>query len=228
MFLPKEAEELDVEAFEEPFWEQCRCTFLSQPDVKKRIQARHPGIEDKVRFFDLPAGEDDLPSLLCEIRAALFPHTAGRVSMVAPYYFLLQTGLAQRQHRGPASGEALRLFANNYTMQGFKIKQCKPILNRVLCHLALMPTEDLDACRFLGRINRIYVMDLSFIPEKYRLDRKRARSILTGCLKQWLLTLECRLKNTASQDPAGENGALAYTRVLMDDVSGPDLPEHGK
>lgn len=90
--------------------------------------------------------------------------------------------------------EMIKSFANNYTRQGFKIKECKPVLNRVLCHLAMMSTEQLDACPFLTRFNGIYMVDLSFIPEKYRLDTKRAESLLNRCLKAWLTTLEEELK----------------------------------
>ncbi len=201
LFYPKEAEELDIETFKEPFWERCRCMFVSQPDVKRKILARRPGMEDKVAFFDLPSEEEALPSLVRDIRHSLSRSsgTPVRVSLVAPYYFLLRSGLAHRENEASASTEALRLFANNFTVQGFKIKACKPMLNRVLCHLALMSTEALNACPFLTRVKGIYTMDLSFIPEKYRLDSKRAKGILTACLNQWLLIVEERLKEAVGQ-----------------------------
>ena len=36
----------------------------------------------------------------------------------------------------------------------------------------------------------IYVVDLSFIPEKYRLDAKRSEKILNNCLQEWLSIVE--------------------------------------
>ena len=77
-------------------------------------------------------------------------------------------------------------------MQGVKIKGCKPNLNRVFCHLSQMKPEQLDACPFLGKRDNTYVMDLSVIPEKYRLDVKRAEQILNRALAQWLSIVECR------------------------------------
>jgi len=199
LFYPKEAGELDLQGFDEPFRDRCRCLFVAPTELKNEIRARHPDMGDEGTFFDPPSKEEAFPSLVREIRR-IVSRDAGmpvRLSLVAPYYFLLGSGLACREPPRPASGEDLRLFANNYTVQGFKIKACKPLLNRVLCHLALLPAADLEACPFLTRVNGIYTMDLSFIPEKYRLDKKRARSILTACLKQWLHTVKGR--NTAKQ-----------------------------
>lgn len=195
LFYPKESGELDIDAFHAPFREHCRCLFVAKPEVKRKILENHPGIEDTVIFYDLPSQDEAFPSLVRDIQQSLSQESGGpvRISLVAPYFFLLQGGLAGQGNTASSPAEGLRLFANNYTVQGFKIKACKPLLNRVLCHLALMSTEDLNACPFLSRIHGIYTMDLSFIPEKYRLDSKRARGLLTDCLKQWLRTVEDRL-----------------------------------
>jgi len=212
LFYPKEAGELEIEAFHEPFWEHCKCLFLAQPEVKEEILAKHPNMEDKVTFFVLPSKEETFPSFLRDLLQSLSPASGPpvRVSLVAPYFFLLRSGLAPRANTASPPLEDLRLFANNYTVQGFKIKACKPVLNRVLCHLALMTTEDLSTCPFLTRANGIYTMDLSFIPEKYRLDSKRAREILTACLMEWLLTVEERLKtpDDKREDPSTPNAGF--------------------
>jgi ATP-dependent Lon protease len=50
------------------------------------------------------------------------------------------------------------------------------------------------ACPFLGRRDGVYVVDLSFIPEKYRLDIQRAEGILNDCLGQWVRRVEERSK----------------------------------
>jgi ATP-dependent Lon protease len=50
----------------------------------------------------------------------------------------------------------------------------------------MLEPEQLDACPFLGKRDNTYVMDLAVIPEKYRLDVKRAEQILNRALAQWL------------------------------------------
>jgi endopeptidase La len=196
LFHPKEPEELDIKAFKEPFWARCNCMFVLQPEVKKEILHRHPDMESRVRFFELGSDQERLPSVIGEIQESLSEKFAmpSRVSIVAPYYFLIRSGISHIDLPVPSYLQGLRCFANNYTVQGFKIKECKPVLNRVLCHLALMSTEQLDACPFLTKFNSIYTVDLSFIPEKYRLDVKRAEKILNRCLKALLSTLETQLK----------------------------------
>jgi len=52
----------------------------------------------------------------------------------------------------------------------------------------------IEACPFLGRRDGIYVVDLSFIPEKYRLDIQRAEEILNDCLRHWVRRVEERSK----------------------------------
>ena len=194
-FYPKESEEIDIETFKEPFKERCKCMFVLQPEVKKDILDRHPDMESKVRFFEIGPDQERLLSVIGEIQESLTEESIGpaRVSLVAPYYFLIRSGISNIDLRVSSYLRGVRSFANNYTIQGFKIKECKPLLNRVLCHLAMMSGEQLDACPFLTKLNGIYTVDLSFIPEKYRLDVKRAEEILNRCLKAWLTTLESQL-----------------------------------
>jgi endopeptidase La len=200
LFHPKEPEELDVEGFEEPFWELCRCKFILWPELKKAILARHPDLESKVQFVELEASPDCLPSLIEKIQDSLSVNLGApaRVSLVAPYYFLARGGMT---HGNSPISSHLRLFANNYTVQGVKVKECKRVLNRALCHIALLSTEQLDDCPFLIKRNGIYTIDLSFIPEKYRLDVKRAERILNRSLQQWLAALEGQLQLRRSVTP---------------------------
>lgn len=196
LFHPKDPEELHVESFKEAFWERCNCMFLLEPEVKRDILNRYPDMEDKVRFLELGPDQEKPSSVMGYVQQSLTdkPESPIRVSMVAPYYFLIQSGLSDPDPRFSNCFQDLRSFANNYTQQGFKIKECKPVLNRVLCHLAMMSTENLDACPFLTKLNGVYAIDLLFIPEKYRLDVKRAEKILNKSLSVWLTALETQLK----------------------------------
>ena len=152
-------------------------------------------MENKAKFLELGPDQAKSFSIMDHVGQALInnPESPSRVSMVAPYYFLIQSSLSDPDPRLSRCFEDLRSFANNYTEQGFKIKECKPVLNRALCHLAMMPTEMLNACPFLTKLNGVYAVDLSFIPEKYRLDVKRAEKILNRSLSVWLTALETQL-----------------------------------
>ena len=170
--------------------------FLLEPDVKRDILNRFPDMEEKVRFVELGSDQESSPSIIGRLQTSL-PNTSVspiRISLVAPYYFLIQDIRSHPNQQAASNFQELRSFANNYTEQGFKIKECKPVLNRVLCHLAMMSTERLNACPFLTKLNGVYTVDLSFIPEKYRLDVKRAEKILNRSLSVWLTVLEARLK----------------------------------
>ena len=108
---------------------------------------------------------------------------ACRASLVAPFYLLTESRLT----RGP---KRVKVFANNYAVQGVKIKSCKPLLNRAYYYLSHLSSAEMEGCFFLRKENGIYAVDLSFIPEKYRLDVNRAEAILHVCLKRWLIALE--------------------------------------
>ena len=51
-------------------------------------------------------------------------------------------------------------------------------------------TAQIESSPFLGKREGIYAADISFIPEKYRLDVARAEKILQGALLQWLKALK--------------------------------------
>jgi ATP-dependent Lon protease len=79
-------------------------------------------------------------------------------------------------------------------VQDVKIKKCKALLNLTYCYLSHLDKELIESCPFLGRRDGVYVVDLSFIPEKYRLDIQRAEEILNDCLDQWVRRVEERSK----------------------------------
>jgi ATP-dependent Lon protease len=82
--------------------------------------------------------------------------------------------------------DGVRIFANNFAVQGLKIKKSKALLNHIYSLLNRLEAPHLDACPFLAKQDGIHVMDLSFIPEKYRLDVHRAEKILNRALTHWL------------------------------------------
>jgi ATP-dependent Lon protease len=47
-----------------------------------------------------------------------------------------------------------------------------------------------ESCPFLAKKQGNYCVDLSLIPEKYRLDVKQAEEVLNRCLNRWLQEAE--------------------------------------
>ena len=110
--------------------------------------------------------------------------------MIAPYYLLKRDGISTRDFPRDRTFGGIRLYANNFTVQGVKVKRCKPLLNHVFSLLAMLEPAASDICPFVSRRDDILVADLSFIPEKYRLDVPRAESILNHTLTRWLNTVK--------------------------------------
>jgi ATP-dependent Lon protease len=124
--------------------------------------------------------KEQLTDVMKELQASVCGDavSAPALAVVAPYYLLMRDGIR--------AGERLRLFANNFTLQGVKVKGCKNLLDRVFCLLSLLDESRLEACPFVGTLDGVHVLDISFIPEKYRLDLRRAEEITERALRRWL------------------------------------------
>jgi ATP-dependent Lon protease len=130
--------------------------------------------------------------VLDDIHRSQLPTDVGEPAavVVAPFFLLKQDGILAERFAPNSSIGPLRIFANNYTVQSVKIKASKGLLNRVYGHLAHLRREVLDTCPFLGLRDGVHVVDLGFIPEKYRLDTQRAEKLLARCLARWLQVVE--------------------------------------
>jgi hypothetical protein len=163
---------------------------------------QYPALEKHIQFWDFCPSSENLTSIIEKIQKQFSKEMDVPLclSVVAPYFFFNRDGLSLQDFSPGPYLECLRLFANNYTAQRVKIKTCKPILNRLYCRLAQLEPAQVDACPFLGKLNGIYTVDLSFIPEKYRLDAKHAEKILNRCLKEWLMTVESSAQGLEMQN----------------------------
>ena len=144
----------------------------------------------EVRDFD-PL-EENLSTVMLELREKIpeSPSAPLHLSLVAPFYLLKRDAISSEPFPCGSAFAGLTLFANNYSLPQLKIKSSKAILNRVYCHLAQLDPVSLSRVPFLAQQEGIHAIDLSLIPEKYRLDVQRAEQILHRCLTRWLLTLE--------------------------------------
>jgi len=189
--------ELSTEHVEASLWKRIHCyTLLATPQIRKTIVDEFPDLEKEVEFRDLDLGRQELSQVMEDILGTYSREPASQVhvALVAPFFLLKQDGLLEGLPDRFPSVRSLDVFANNYTVQDVKIKNCKALLNLTYCYLSHLGKEMIEACPFLGRRDGIYVVDLSFIPEKYRLDIQRAEQILNDCLGQWVRRVEERSK----------------------------------
>ncbi|MFH0821844.1 MAG: S16 family serine protease [Pseudomonadota bacterium] len=165
-----------------------RFCVLLRAQSEEAVLTRYPELEqsDSCREFDPKS--PTLGAELAEIAAGLRSTETDEVFLVAPYYFLKRS--LNKGEALPEGGKGFVLCADNFTLQGFKIKRCKAVMHRLFHHLARLGKGHLDGCPFVARINDIVVADLSFIPERYRLDVKRAETIFSNALQAWLSTVE--------------------------------------
>jgi ATP-dependent Lon protease len=163
--------------------------LLIPPEAKGVLEER---FGRAVRLREVVIRRERLSQVLRDILGSQPPAESDKPAavVVAPFYLLKQDGiLAERFDPGSSLGP-LRIFANNYTLQSVKIKASKAILNRVYGHVAHLHREVLETCPFLGLRDGVHVVDLTFIPEKYRLDIQRAEKLLARCLARWLQVVE--------------------------------------
>jgi len=166
----------------------CRLKLLVLPEIREALVAQLAGLEDRLHIIDFDPRRHRLRDAVADILASYEPEKAlpFRLSVIAPYYLLKRDGIRLEDFPPQYSFGGISLFANNFTVQGVKIKRCKSLLNHVCSVLTHLPASGLDECPFLGKLDDIRVADLSFIPEKYRLDIHRAERILDRALRRWL------------------------------------------
>lgn len=188
----KGLEELEGEGLDGAFWENNHSVLVVKAEAKEAILVRFPVLEEQKRWREYDPVSSDIAGILGDIADSLPDGAPAAItpSLVAPYYFLQRERKKLDELRGNSRLKGLKLFANNFVVQGVKVRSCKAPLNRVMFHLSHLDPERLRACPFLKIHEGVYVLDISFIPEKYRLDLARAERILTNSLKNWLMTVE--------------------------------------
>lgn len=184
----KSPEELDLKLLQDPWQVDNEIALLVPPEVHETILERLQEKAAGVTIYDFDPKQQNLQAMVHEIlRSARADNVqSGRLNLIGPYYFLKKNGINAESFSAGPSRNGFCLFANNYTMQEVKIKACKAVLDRVFCLLGLLDDEQLKDCPFVGVKEDVHVIDMSFIPEKYRLDVKRAEQILNECLTNWL------------------------------------------
>jgi ATP-dependent Lon protease len=188
----KDAKELELENMEDSFWQNGGSVLLVRPSAMNEIMRRFPEFSERARVWEFDPMTQDLATVLQTIEKSVAADVEPpvRLSMFAPYFFLLKQGVCLEGFPQGIGFEGLRIFANNYTLQGIKIKGSKSLLNRFYRYLSAAEPEHVTSCPFLRRRDGICMVDLAFIPEKYRLDDSRAVQIVNKGLKKWLTIIE--------------------------------------
>jgi len=191
--LLKDLEEMDPHCLEPTFWEGCQgCVLLVVPSRDQNALQKLEPLATHVALREFDPSSRSLTETVEELLAQT-PRNGkrpARVSISAPFFFLQRDGIRPTAMAAQNGFVDRRLFSNNYTVQKVKIKACKAVLNQAYSRISSLEEQELEECPFLARLEGIWVVDLSFIPEKYRLDIPRAEMILAKCLRAWLDVLE--------------------------------------
>jgi len=179
-----------------PLLDKFRSIILCSSETQKGIRERMPSLIEEVVFQDFTPGKDSLNESIHRFIKSCDPQVrrSTYISIIAPFYFIIKEGIDASELARNAGVKEMRVFANNYTLQGVKIKPSKKALNEVYLRLAAMETKYVKNCPFLKQVNGIFVADLGFIPEKYRLDIKHAQEILQMATKKWVKSVDKGLK----------------------------------
>ncbi|MDQ7783111.1 MAG: S16 family serine protease, partial [Desulfomonilaceae bacterium] len=184
--------EMGSDGSHDRFWEDNGSYVLVRPSAGKDLAEQFPALEENRRLWNFDPTEQAVTETLRDIVKHLHVCTGHRFApaLIAPFFFLKRDLKTLSGFSPGPDFQPLKLFANNYTCKGFKIKSCKPVLNRVYYYLSRLSVEDLRACPFLTTCDDIYVLDPSFIPEALLLDASRAEKLIHGSLKRWLAAVE--------------------------------------
>ncbi len=201
----KDAEELALDGADDSFWDHLGCYFLVRRPAQEAVVSNYPVADKQKRIRPFEPGVDAVPAILREIAAASRRGQTNqvKVSLVAPFFFIQRERANLQELLRESPWMELRLFSNNYTRQEVKIRNCKSVLNRVNSYLSFLDPGQLDSCPFLATREGVSVIDMSFIPEKYRLDLTRAQAIISKSLTTWLMTM----KGSAEKDETYEEAA---------------------
>ncbi len=197
----KDPNELQMEGMEGPLTGDDSCIFLFPAGMEKTVQKKLPHLKGRILFRHMDLSPGGGRSIIGDIlkKSATTSDKPISVSVIAPFFFLRNEKITTQAIFPNGTQGNLTLFANNYTIQDLKIKGCKAALNRVFNHLSRETPAQLAACPFLKVHHGIHVVDISFIPEKYRLDVKHAEEILNRCLREWVNTVETGIKPSRNQ-----------------------------
>ena len=182
------AEEADPGALQTDLCQDHGCVVLVRNDLGEEVVRSLGELPGKIvaRQFDPEA--ERLVDVLREIKNANWDSSAPplRISLIAPLQFLKKEGIRPEELGKDAGFEGLRIFASSCTAENVPIRDCRTMLARFFSFLVKFTDELLEQCPFLACEGGVYAPTVAFIPEKYRIDARRAEEILDRGLLKWL------------------------------------------
>jgi ATP-dependent Lon protease len=168
------------------------CIILVRSDLREEILSSLGELPAKSVMREFDPGTERLADVLRETKTACRDYSSLplRISLIAPLPFLRKEGISPEDLERDAVFVGLRIFANCCTAENVPVRDCRTILARSLSCLVKLTDDLLERCPFLAKKDGIYAPTVAFIPEKYRLDGRRAEEILDRCLSKWLNIVE--------------------------------------
>jgi ATP-dependent Lon protease len=159
------------------------CHLVVDAPLSEEIDRNLRGTGSRARTVVWDPEHQELGHVVASLDGCIDPaeDAESGLAVVAPY-FALRDARNAIESRTPHA----RLLANNFALQGVKLKSIRTVLDAVYCRLLHLGAETLDGVGFLALHEGITVVDLTPIPEKYRLDLDRAETILIRVLSAWL------------------------------------------
>ncbi|MEN6439323.1 MAG: S16 family serine protease [Syntrophobacter sp.] len=164
------------------------CVFLLRSDAGEDILARLPEADEMIKIREFDPSVLRLSDVIGEYREIFAKPTLPplRISVIAPLSFLRKEGIRSRDFSRDAGFVGIRFFANSCTAENLRIRDCRNLVSRTYPYLAKLDDELLGECPFIEEKDGIYSTTVALIPEKYRIDVRRAEEILDKGISRWL------------------------------------------
>ncbi len=182
-------EEADPNLFRSDFClEDHGCVILVRNDSKEEVMGKLSGMCGKSEIREFDPQSERLADVLREIKKTYGDQSAPplRISLIAPLPFLIKEGIRPEDLEPDAGFAGLRIFANCRTAENVPVRHSRTMISSSLFFLVKLSDELLEICPFLTKKGGIYAPTVTFIPEKYRIDGRRAEEILDRGLAKWL------------------------------------------
>ena len=164
------------------------CIILVRSDVKEDINAHLPEPNETLQIREFDPSRERMADVVKAIKEEYTGSSAPplRISMIAPLPFLRREGIRPDDFKRDSGFVGLRLFSSCCTAENVPIRNCRNILTGALMYLVKLDDELLHQCPFLAAKDGIYATTVAFIPEKYRIDVRRAEEILDRGISKWI------------------------------------------
>lgn len=179
------------------------CIILVGSDVRNEIMEKLPDLGGKLMTVDFDPSSQRLLDLINEYKREYTGpgNPPLRMSVIAPLSFLRREGIRSSDFTTGVSFAGIRFFASCCTVENMQIHECRNLIAEAYLHLAKLSDELLRDCPFLVEKDGIYGASVAFIPEKYRLDVRRAEEILDRGISVWMKIMEGKSEEAAREIP---------------------------